>query len=202
LAIHEKYNGQDTVQVGNGTGLQILHLGSCSINTNTHPLALNNVLRVPEISKHLLSVHKLARDNNIFFEFHPWYFFIKDQATQSLLLEGRCESGLYPLKPADVAAIKQVFLNFYASLSQWHARFGHPSTQVVQSVLHTNKLPCCHESGVSSVYNSCQLAKSHQLPYSLSIHRSTKNHYNLSFLMCGTYSRFRWRLQVLYQFHR
>jgi hypothetical protein len=132
LAIHEKYNGQDTVQVGNGTGLQILHLGSCSINTNTHPLALNNVLRVPEISKHLLSVHKLARDNNIFFEFHPWYFFIKDQATQSLLLEGRCESGLYPLKPADVAAIKQVFLNFSASLSQWHARFGHPSTQVVQ----------------------------------------------------------------------
>jgi hypothetical protein len=33
-------------------------------------LALNNVLHVPEISKHLLFVHKLARDNNIFFEFH------------------------------------------------------------------------------------------------------------------------------------
>jgi hypothetical protein len=27
---------------------------------------------------------------------------------------------------------------------------------------------------VSSVRNSCQLAKSHQLPYTLSIHRSTK----------------------------
>jgi hypothetical protein len=70
LVLHEKYHGPDTVQVDNGAGLQILHLGYCSINTNTHPLALNNVLHVPEISKHLLSVHKLAHDNNIFFEFH------------------------------------------------------------------------------------------------------------------------------------
>jgi hypothetical protein len=88
LAMRERYNGKDTVQVGNGASLQIMHLGSCSINTNTHPLALNNVLHVPEISKHLLYVHKLARDNNNFFEFHPQYFFIKDRATMSLLLEG------------------------------------------------------------------------------------------------------------------
>jgi hypothetical protein len=74
LSLREKYHDLDTVQVGNGTGLQILHLGSCSINTDTRPLALNNVLHVPEISKHLLSVDKLARDNNIFFEFHPWHF--------------------------------------------------------------------------------------------------------------------------------
>jgi hypothetical protein len=72
LAIREKYHGPDTVQVSNGAGLQILHLGSCSINTNTRPLALNNVLHVPEISKHLLSIHKLVCDNNIFFKFHPW----------------------------------------------------------------------------------------------------------------------------------
>jgi hypothetical protein len=64
--------------VGNGAGLKIMHVHSCSINTDTHPLALNNILHVPEISKHLLSVHKLSRDNNVFFEFHPWYFLIKD----------------------------------------------------------------------------------------------------------------------------
>jgi hypothetical protein len=60
------------------------------------------------------------------------------------------------------------------SLSQWHARFGHPSTQVVKSILHTNKLLCHKESSVSSVCNLCQLAKSHQLPYTLSVHRSSK----------------------------
>jgi hypothetical protein len=58
LAIREKYNGQDTVQVDNGVGLQISHLASCSINTNTRPFTLNNVLHVPYISKHLLSIQK------------------------------------------------------------------------------------------------------------------------------------------------
>jgi hypothetical protein len=71
LAMREQYHGGDKVQVGNGAGLQIMHTGSCSINTDTRPLALNNVLHVPEISKHLLSVHKLSRDNNVFFEFYP-----------------------------------------------------------------------------------------------------------------------------------
>jgi hypothetical protein len=99
LTMRQQYNGGDTVQVGNGAGLRIMHLGSCSIKTDTRPLTLNNVLHVPEIAKHLLSVHKLSCDNDVFFEFHPWYFFIKDRATRNLLLEGKCESGLYPIKP-------------------------------------------------------------------------------------------------------
>jgi hypothetical protein len=101
LTMHQQYNGDDTVQVSNGAGLRITHLGSCSIKTDTRPLALNNVLHVPKIAKHLLSIHKLSHDNDIFFEFHPWYFFIKDQATRNLLLEGKCESGLYPIIPSD-----------------------------------------------------------------------------------------------------
>jgi hypothetical protein len=67
LAMREQYHRGDTVQVGNGAGLRILHTGSCSINTDTHPLTLNNVLHVPNIFKHLLSVHKLSCDNNMFF---------------------------------------------------------------------------------------------------------------------------------------
>jgi hypothetical protein len=74
LALREQYHGAENVQVGNGAGLQIMHIGSCSINTATRPLSLNNVLHVPEIAKHLLSVHKLARDNHVFFEFHPYHF--------------------------------------------------------------------------------------------------------------------------------
>jgi hypothetical protein len=96
LAVCDQYQGNDMVQVGNGAGLKIMHVGSYSINIDTHHLALNNVLHVPEISKHLHSVHKLSRDNNVFFEFHPWYFLIKDRATRNLLLEGKCESGLCP----------------------------------------------------------------------------------------------------------
>jgi hypothetical protein len=118
LAMREQYHSGDTVQVGNGTCLQILHTGSCSINTDTHPLSLNNVLYVPNISKHLLSVHKLSRDNNIFFKFHPWYYFIKDRATRKLLLEGKCESDLYPLKLSDVESLRQALVGYSARPDQ------------------------------------------------------------------------------------
>lgn len=60
LAVREQYHGAENVHVLNGAGLQIRHIGHSSINTATRPLALNNVLHVPHISKHLLSVHKLT----------------------------------------------------------------------------------------------------------------------------------------------
>jgi histone deacetylase 1/2 len=47
---------------------------------------------------------------------------------------------------------------------QWHHRLGHPSSQVVQSILSLNKLPVCG-SHDASVCDACQQAKSHQLPY-------------------------------------
>jgi transposase InsO family protein len=173
LAMREPYRGNDTVQVSNDASLQIKHLGSCSINTDTRPLALNNVLHVPQISKHLLSIHKLTRDNDVFFEFRPSHFFIKDRATQNLLLEGKCESGLYPIKPADLASVKQAHLSCSACTSQWHARFGHPSVQVVRSILSLHRLPCREETSLSTVCNACQLAKSHQLPYHSSTFHAT-----------------------------
>jgi hypothetical protein len=68
LAVRERYHGGDQVQVGNGAGLCILHTCHSVLNTATRPLALRNILHVPDISKNLLSVHKFSRDNDVFFE--------------------------------------------------------------------------------------------------------------------------------------
>lgn len=106
LVVQEQYHGGDSVKVGNGVGLEILHTGHFLINTAIRPLSLNHVLHVPSIAKDLISVHKLSCDNNMFFEFYPSYYLIKDRATRCLLLEGRCESGFYPLKPADIDHLK------------------------------------------------------------------------------------------------
>jgi hypothetical protein len=146
--------------------LQFLHTGHSPINTAARPLTLRNILHVPTIAKHLLSVHKLSRDNNVFFEFHPWHFSIKDCMTRRSLLVRRCEVGLYPLKPLDVDVLKQAIMSQSTSHAQWHA-----STQVVRSILCLNNIYCSKES-VLSVCNACQLAKSHQLPYNNSVHRS------------------------------
>jgi hypothetical protein len=66
LGVRERYNGSDQVQVGNGVGLRILHSGHSLINA-THPLVLRNILHVPNIFMHLLSVHKFSRDNDCIF---------------------------------------------------------------------------------------------------------------------------------------
>jgi hypothetical protein len=83
-----------------------------------HPLALNNVLHVPKISKHLLSVYKLSCDNNIFFEFHLRCYLIKDWATQNLIVVEKCEYGLYHLKSSNIEFIKQTLVSYPACLEQ------------------------------------------------------------------------------------
>ena len=77
--VRERYHGGEQVQVGNGAGLRILQTDHSSINTAACHLALRNILHVPKISKHLLSVHKFSRNNDVFFEYHPWHFSIKDR---------------------------------------------------------------------------------------------------------------------------
>jgi hypothetical protein len=138
---------------------------------SSRPLALRNILHVPDISKNLLSVHKFSRNNDVFFEYHPLHFFVKDRQWRQALLEGRCESGLYPIKPSNAASLHHALLSRSANRAQWHACLGHPSNQTVQSILCLNNILYASESSLP-VCNACQLAKSHQLPYSTSLHHS------------------------------
>jgi histone deacetylase 1/2 len=63
-------------------------------------LKLNDLLHVPNISKNLLSVSKFAKDNNVYFEFHPRYCYVKSQDSKHILLEGTVGSdGLYKFQP-------------------------------------------------------------------------------------------------------
>jgi hypothetical protein len=74
LAVREQYTGGDKVPVGNDVGLHILHTGHASIRTASRSLALRNTLHAPAISKNLIFVHKLARDNDIFFGYHAFFY--------------------------------------------------------------------------------------------------------------------------------
>ena len=154
------------------SGLQITHTGHSTINTTAKNLVLKDVLHVPQISKDLLSIHKLAKDNGVFIEFHPYFFLIKDLVTERTLLRGRCRGGLYPIESSEISALKCAMFSSRVSKEQWHRRLGHPSSQVVHSILRLNKLPFCNPEH-ASVCNACQLGKSHQLPYSISKHVST-----------------------------
>jgi hypothetical protein len=52
-----------------------------------------------------------------------------------------------------------------SSVSRWHSRLGHPSSEVVCQVLSKSQISFVSESNKSSVCDACQKSKSHQLPY-------------------------------------
>jgi len=99
LFVHDKYIGGDQVHTTSGAGMAINHVGHNVLHSPIRNIHLNNILHVPHANKNLLSVNRLARDNNAFLEFHPNHFLIKEQVTRRTLLRGPCEGGLYPLKP-------------------------------------------------------------------------------------------------------
>jgi histone deacetylase 1/2 len=159
--LKERYGGKDKIQTANGSGMQIHHVGQSTIHNSSRPLQLRDVLHVPSVTRNLLSVPRFTRDNNVFFEFHPWYFFVKDRATREILLRGGVHGGLYRV---DNPSVRRVFSGLRVSREQWHARLGHPATPVVKHILHRNKLPLDSSSN-NVICDSCQQGKSHQLPF-------------------------------------
>jgi hypothetical protein len=77
--------------------MHISHIGKSTIHTPCQQLELNKILHVPQASKNLISVHRLASNNNVFHEFHPRFFCMKDLDSRNTLLKGPCRGGLYPL---------------------------------------------------------------------------------------------------------
>jgi len=77
--------------------MKIAHIGyaSCVSSTSCTSFSLHDLLHVPNITKNLLSVSKFARDNNVFFEFHPHSCYIKHQVTKQILLQGTLKDDLY-----------------------------------------------------------------------------------------------------------
>jgi hypothetical protein len=112
------YQGRDRVQTVHDNGMHISHIGHSILHTPSSSLHLKNILHFPSASKNLLSVNKLAMDNNVFLEFHPYFFLIKDQATIRIMFKGPYYGGLYPLVPFSTGYSKQVFNTIMFSSSR------------------------------------------------------------------------------------
>ena len=169
LAMKEPYKGKDQVHTANGAGMRISHIGQSSISTSgSRPLHLRNVLCVPEVSRSLLSVKRLTRDNNVFVEFHPSDVFVNDRDSRAIILSGRSRgSDLYPV---GVSPVREVFSSVRVSSAKWHCRLGHPASPIVQHVLRQHELPIESSNKTILVCDACQQGKSHQLPFLSSTH--------------------------------
>lgn len=86
LSSYIPYTGLDSLQIGNGTGMKIHHIGSSSFQFDTCTIYLHDILHVPSFTKNLLSLSKLLLDNSLTLEFSSNVCFIKDSHTKTLLL--------------------------------------------------------------------------------------------------------------------
>ena len=161
------YNGEDLVQVGNGAGMRIKHVGTSSLLChNSHSsFSLNNLLHVPGLTKNLLSVSQFCKDNGVYFEFYSDSCCVKSQVTKETILQGILRGGLYVFPDLHSTSTEPIPLNnslnnsvcsidvspssFIASclnnssinFGLWHARLGHPSSRIVHCVLNLCKIP-------------------------------------------------------------
>jgi hypothetical protein len=126
----EDYTGMDQIRVGNGQGLNILHSGRGILPTSSRNFHLFSLLHVPQIQKNLISVNQFTRDNQVFNEFHPNVFCVKDLQTCQLLLQGPSKLGLYPWPSFHAPPSKSLaaFIGEKVFLDQWHLWLGHPAS--------------------------------------------------------------------------
>jgi hypothetical protein len=165
----EEYTGTDKIRVDNDQVLKILHSGRGILPTPSHNFLLQSLFYVPKIQKIFISVSQFTHDNQVFIEFHPTFFCVKDLQTRQLLLKGPSRSGLYPWPSSRDHFSKSLatLIGEKVSLDQWHHRLGHPASPIVSQIIKFNKLPVV-PSKINYVCCSGQQGKSHRLHFNLS----------------------------------
>ena len=103
LSIHSEYDGTNEVILGDGSGLTVSHIGSLALHSPHRTFTLRDTLCVLNIYKNLISLHHLTKQNNVFVEFHPFYFLVKDKISRAILLKGSCNNGIYTFPKSLVA---------------------------------------------------------------------------------------------------
>ncbi|KAI0496462.1 hypothetical protein KFK09_022779 [Dendrobium nobile] len=161
------YSGSDTVSVASGSTLPIHHTGQglLPLPDTNRKLHLQNLLHVPLLSHNLLSIHKLTSDNNCSILFDAHGFLIKDLSDNSILLRGCSRDGLYPVQTTYCSS-PQALHSTVSSCEPWHARLGHPNIRILQFLSSVVPTICTPPS--SFICTSCNVAKSHKLPFNSS----------------------------------
>jgi histone deacetylase 1/2 len=169
----EPYLGNDHLHVGDGKGLVISNIAHSHIQSPKRTFTLSNILHVPTIKKPLLSVQKFCLENNVFFEFHPFVFYVKDFMTKEVLLSGRSGDGLYVLSESSATSLPQAFLSTRISTSAdvWHRRLGHPSPRILHFLV-SNKKVSCTSKYFDFNCSACPLGKSSHLSLKTTGHQT------------------------------
>jgi hypothetical protein len=165
------YMGNDCVIVGNGASLPITHTGKIAPSPDLHLL---DVLVVPHLTKNLLSISKLTHDFPLSVTFTDNFFTIQNRRMGRVVATGKRDGGLYVLERGNSAFIS-ILKNksLHASYDLWHSRLGHVNHSIISFLNKKGQLYLTSLLPSPTLCETCQLAKSHRLPYSRNEHRSS-----------------------------
>ena len=90
--------GTTQLLIGNGQPLLITEIGTNILHLPKSSLLITNIFCVPQITKNLLSISQLTKDNHVYVEFYSDFCVIKDLATRKELARGMLSNGLYQLQ--------------------------------------------------------------------------------------------------------
>ena len=111
-------------------------------------------------------MHHFTAQNNVFIQFHPSYFLVKDTNSGVILAKSVCENSVYILPNTLAATLFPMVTNVHekTSFDGWHKRLGHPSSKIVHNVVRQFSLPFT-TTQKSSLCPSCSIDKAHQQPF-------------------------------------
>jgi histone deacetylase 1/2 len=174
----QPYNLDGTITIGDGNGLIVSHVGTCSITPASYTFKLTEVLHVPNLTVNLLSFTKLCIDNNCYIHLDDNVICLQDKLTHEVLYKGSSSAdGLFYFKVPKVQSTSssQVFSAFTTQLTPfeiWHHRLGHPSTPILHQMLKSASIDSPIPADIPTCI-SCLEAKMHKLPFPVSTSHSS-----------------------------
>lgn len=109
LSVYSEYDGTDKIIIGDGSSFQVTHIGSMTFSSFLKLFKLHNIFCVPNIHQNLIYVHNFTCFNNVFIDFHPFFFLVKNQSKGATLFRDKCRNGIYPI-PMTFSSIKSFVL--------------------------------------------------------------------------------------------
>ena len=125
------------------------------------------------MSKNLISVSAFCANNPINVLFFDSFFQVQDHHTGVPLVCGQRKDGIYywsksvPLS-SSVLALSSSIQSSLSAISMWHNHLDHPSLPIFRKFLIVLSISCPEEHKCFSSCNSCNINKSHKLPFSTS----------------------------------
>ena len=167
MHVSESFTGTSKLIVGNGAGLSITHLGSVVLKMHKNrddalsTLKLNDMLLVPQITKNLISISRLTKDNNIVVEFTDKFCFVKDKMKNVVILQGKAEKSLYRLLlvSSNKTLMTSSGQSYIANVESTETLTPLSMFSSVSSEFK-NKTNCLHTSAVPCINSECLLSTS------------------------------------------